>query len=287
MKKIIALAVAGAFIAPAYAADVTITGDVEFIYASEGGALSGSTGDADFAIVGSEELNNGMTVTATLDIEDADMTGTTGPDAKLALSGAFGTVEFGRGASEATGAFEDAADVAEYGAGAEIDDNHTTDTSVDYRGTIAEGVTVALSYGIDNDGVASGAETTAVAYGVKYAVGNYSIAYASIDVSEADTNPSSMAATATFGPVYVGIERIANNGGDEAEDLTSMGLTYSYGPGKVYYESNNYADTSAESDVIAYGVSYKLAGVVNTYLGVVDTDGSSDNETVFGIEYSF
>jgi len=32
MKKIIALAVASAFIAPAFAADVTVSGDVEYMY---------------------------------------------------------------------------------------------------------------------------------------------------------------------------------------------------------------------------------------------------------------
>jgi len=277
MKKIIAAAVATAFVAPAFAADVTVSGDVEFVYVNQGGVLSGVNGDRDFKIVGSEEFD-GMTVTATLDVEDADMAAGT-PDSKLAISGDFGTVEFGAGAGEASAAYEDAADVAEYGAGAELSDGFATETSIDYRGTVMEGLSVAASYGIN------GAEDkTSVAYGAKYSMSGFSIAYSTIDVDGQDQAPNSLSATGTFGPVYVGVERISNNAGVKDADITSVGVTYSYGPGKVYYEANNNSDATA--DVVAYGISYKM-GPVNTYLGVVDTDGTEDNTTAVGIEYGF
>ena len=48
MKKIIAAAVATAFVAPALAADVTISGDVEYTMATQGSGTTGNTGDADF-----------------------------------------------------------------------------------------------------------------------------------------------------------------------------------------------------------------------------------------------
>ena len=278
MKKIIAAAVATAFVAPAFAADVFVTGDVEFVYVNQGGVMSGANGDRDFNITGSEEFD-GMTVKAVLDFEDADVANGT-PDAKLAISGDFGTVEFGAGASEASAAWEDAADVAEYGAGAELSDGFSTETSVDYRGTLMEGLSVAASYGIN------GAEDlTSMAYGLEYSMGGYSVAYSTIDVDSNASAPSSISGSATFGPVYVGVERVANNGGTTDNDHTSAGITYTYGPGKLYYESNNYSSDATGTDTAAYGISYKM-GPVNTYLGVVDTDGA-DNTTAVGIEYGF
>ena len=43
MKKLVALAVAGAFIAPVYAADISISGDQEFSYQDANGVVSNKT----------------------------------------------------------------------------------------------------------------------------------------------------------------------------------------------------------------------------------------------------
>ena len=279
MKKIIAIAVASAFVAPAFAADVTITGDVEYTYSSQDGVLSAAVGDADFNISASEEMDNGMTVKASLDFEDGDITGSDGVDSKLTLSGDFGSVEFGKGASEASGAFEDAADVAEAGAGDEMSDGFSSDGSVDYRGTFM-GATVAASYAI------GASDTTSVAYGVSMPLGPVTVAYSTADSDGVAKSPSSLSAKASFGAIYVGVEKLANDGGTADADVTMVGITYNYGPGKLFYESNDYTGTSTASDVTSMGASYKLGGVVNTYVAVIDTDGS-EQKTTLGIEYSF
>jgi hypothetical protein len=279
MKKIIALAVAGAFVAPVMAADVTIGGDVEYIYSSQDGVLSTSVGDADFYITGSEELSNGMTVKATLDYEDADIQSADSVDSKLALSGDFGTFEFGKGASEASAAFEDAADVAEAGAGAELADGFSSTGSVDYRGVFM-GATVAASYAI------GASDTTSVAYGISAPVGPVTLAYSTADSDGVAKSPSSISAKASFGAVYVGVEKISNNGGTENNDVTAVGVTYNYGPGKLFYEVNDYTGAATGKDETSMGVSYKIGGVVNTYIAIIDEDTEKQMTSV-GIEYSF
>jgi hypothetical protein len=280
MKKLIAAAVATAFVAPAFAGDITLSGDVEFLYTNSGGVMSGSNGDADFNITSTSELPNGMTVTGILDVEDADMAAGS-PDAKLAISGDFGTVEFGSGAGEASGAFENAADVAAYGAGVEVSDGFATETSVDYRGTLMEGLSVAASYGING-----AADQTSTAYGVKYAMGGYSVAYSTISTDN-DKDPSSLSATATFGSLYVGVERIADNGGVENNDVTAVGAKYSMGDTAFYYESNNYSADATGSDVVAYGVTHSVGGGLSVGAGITDDDGTDDNVTTVGIAYTF
>jgi hypothetical protein len=281
MKKIIAAAVATAFVAPVFAGEITLSGDVEFLYSNSGGVMSGSTGDADFNISSTSELPNGLTVTGILDIEDADMANGT-PDAKLAISGDFGTVEFGAGAGEASGAFENAADVAAYGAGVEVADGFATETSIDYRGSLMEGLSVAASYGIN------GAEDqTSTAYGVKYAMGGYSVAYSTISADSNDKDPSSLSATATFGSLYVGVERIADNGGTADNDVTAVGAKYTMGDTAFYYESNNYSADATGTDVIAYGVTQTIGGGLSVGAGITDDDGSDDNVTTVGIAYTF
>jgi hypothetical protein len=72
MKKIISLAVASAFAVPAFAADVTISGDVEYVFSIETGVTAAAVGDADFKISATEQIGD-MTVTAYLDVEKNDM----------------------------------------------------------------------------------------------------------------------------------------------------------------------------------------------------------------------
>jgi len=70
MKKIIAAAVATAFVAPAFAANenVTISGDMEYIYQS--GDVTNQVADGGQIIVfsGSTETSNGLTVTGTTNL---------------------------------------------------------------------------------------------------------------------------------------------------------------------------------------------------------------------------
>jgi hypothetical protein len=280
MKKIIAAAVATAFVAPVYAADVTVSGDVEFVWRDNGTATFGETGDADYTIAASEEIN-GLGIVASVDEDE---------DARLILSGAFGSVAIGNdGTDNVLQAIDEAAAVAEKGAGQEaapvVDGN---DLSVVYTTAVANGVTAMIGYAAGNQAD----NHTAVQYGLTGSFGPVSVGLAgeAADTANADEDDALVYNVAVeFGPVYVAYEASSNRGGEEDLDGTAWGATYNYGPGKVFYEANS-VETGAgieTTDLAAYGVSYKIAGDLNTYLSIVDNDLVEDNSTIVGIEYKF
>ena len=110
MKKIIAAAVATAFVAPAFAADVSVSGSMAFVYSSTENAGSAVFNDDDNAVTvsGTEELAEGMTITGNFVV--ADGSGSTQTDgSNITLSGEFGTLVLGdaNGAADAMGDYSD------------------------------------------------------------------------------------------------------------------------------------------------------------------------------------
>jgi hypothetical protein len=303
MKKIIAAAVATAFVAPAFAADITISGDVEYTMATQGSNTVGNTGDADFFITASEDLGNGLSVTAYVGFDDATTTAAqANRESKLTISGDFGSVAVGNDAGDAIGSYDEVADVAEAGAGATLNDGFSSTNGIVFTpNTGVEGLNFAISYTADND-TATGNDT-ATSYAVQYDLGVAKVFYGSIDEEGADYNASVMGISGSFGPIYVGAERIKNPGATintsgtltgvgEGDTLTSVGITYDYGVGKLAYETNNYKDDSAateDSVRTAMSASYKI-GAVNTYIAVSDAETNSvevEQTTTFGVEYAF
>jgi hypothetical protein len=297
MKKIIAAAVATAFVAPAFAADVTLSGDVEYTFTSQGATQSGATGDADFKITATEELPNGMNIMAYVDFDDYDIGAQSGRASKMELSGDFGLVEIGKDSGEAIGEYDEVADVAESGAGYTLSDGHSTQNSIVFKpNTGIEGLNVAVSYGAG----ASTVDTQAWSYAVQYTLSGVTLAYGAIDVKDASFNASVMSVSGTFGPVYVGYEQISNpeHAFDGTTDMaendssTAIGITYNYGPGKLFYESNTVKDDSAatlDTEASAFGVSYAI-GALNSYIAFKSdkTAGTeSDDATTVGVEYAF
>jgi len=297
MKKIIALAVATAFVAPAFAADVTLTGDVEYTFTSQGATQSGATGDADFKITANEELPNGMSIMAYVDFDDYDIGAQSTRASKMELSGGFGKVEIGKDSGEAIGEYDEIADVAESGAGYTLNDGHSTQNSIVFHpNTGVEGLNLAVSYGAG----ASDVDTQAWSYAVQYTMSGVTLAYGVIDVKDASYNASVMSLSGSFGPVYVGYEQITNpamafdgtTALAEDDSSTAIGVTYNYGPGKLFYESNTIKDDSAttlDTEASAFGVSYGI-GPLNTYIAFKSekTDGTeADDATTVGVEYAF
>lgn len=280
MKKIIAAAVATAFVTPVFAADISVSGDVEFVWRDNGTATYGETGDADYTIAATEEID-GLGITASVDEDE---------DARLTLSGAFGSIAIGNdGTDNVLQAIDEVAAVAEKGAGMEaapvVDGN---DLSVVYTTAVANGVTAMIGY-------AAGSEAdnhTAVQYGLKGSFGPVSVGIAgeAADTANDDEDDALVYNIAvSVGAVYVGYEASSNRGGEEDTDGSAFGVSYNYGPGKVFYEANS-VETGAgveTTDLAAYGVSYKIAGDLNTYISIVDNDLVEDNTTIAGIEYKF
>jgi hypothetical protein len=97
MKKIIAAAVAAAFVAPAFAADITISGDQEFSYVDTNGTTSTAI-DGDFNIKASTETANGLAVSADINISDE---GEDDGSNSLTVAGPFGKLDMGDTSSAA------------------------------------------------------------------------------------------------------------------------------------------------------------------------------------------
>ena len=99
MKKLIAAAVATAFVAPAFAADIVITGDQEFSYTDSNGTTATAI-DGDFNVKASTETANGISVSADINIAAMRVDNDDGGDS-LTLSGDFGTLDLGDTSSAA------------------------------------------------------------------------------------------------------------------------------------------------------------------------------------------
>ena len=152
-----------------------------------------------------------MTVTAYVGWDDSS-TGTQATrESKLTIAGDFGSVAFGNDAGDAIGSYDEVADVAEAGAGSTLNDGFSSTNGIVFSpNTGVEGLNLAISYTADND--TGNNDDTATSYAIQYDVGGVKVFYGSIDVAGADYNASVMGASGTFGPIYLGAERIKNPG---------------------------------------------------------------------------
>ena len=288
MKKIIAAAVATAFIAPAFAADVSISGDTAFVFNDTEAGSTSSTGDADVRVSASEEMDNGMSVSVYIDFE-VENTNVAGNDSVISISGAFGTFDIGNDTDLGGDAFDDVADVAENGLGNDLDAAASVGNSVQFQPNLGiEGLAVAVGY-------AHGAavDNAVVGYGVQYSTGGLTVAAGQLsDDSVTADDGTHFSVSYTTGPFYAAYESRDNTDGTQDKEETSIGLTYNYGPGKLYMEvEDSQASATAEelTDTVI-GASYKLGGAVNLYVQTLKDETSATAETdttTFGVEYAF
>ena len=289
MKKIIALAITGAFVTPAFAAEVTISGDMEYKYykTKDDGIQTSLDGDSDFFIAATEELDNGMTVTYKVGFEDVSNLAVSDGDSELHLSGTFGKVMLGEvdGAAEL---YDEYSHVAEDGGASGIIAGQASDSTITWElPAMVDGLSVAVSGSIVNGSTAnSDDEEMDTAVGIKYSVGNLTATYGSIDIEGEAYSPSAFGAQFSFGAITVAAE-IANEVGAATTDKSTFGVTYNYGPGKFFYEANKEDANGTETDIDIMGVSYKLGGAVNLYAQTLSHTTNTSDSTTVGVEYSF
>ena len=282
MKKIIALAVAGAFVAPVYAAEISVGGEVEVTMTNTTTANTIATATSEVTVTATEEMANGMSVAAYVQLND-EQAGTeddTMPGG-ITISGPFGSITTGIDEDNAATSMDDFADVAETGGGNGAFDGVVGAEFVRFNPNLGiEGLAVALGY--EAGGTAA---TEATEFAISYSVGGLKVAYqAENNDDDTKENVTGFSASYTMGPLYVAMDSQKDADGTAGQGNDAIGITYNYGPGKVYYESNE--SGAADTEEVAYGVSYNLGGVVNTYLGFVNEDGA-DDKTVVGVEYAF
>ncbi len=289
MKKIIAAAVATAFVAPAFAADVSVSGEVEYTYTNADGLNTFGTGTGDLVVSASETLDNGIDVSAYISIESANGANDA-QDTLLELSGAFGTVAVGDDNDGGFDNFDDKADVASAGGG-----GGEVDSGVDTVGFI----TYAPNLGVDGlsavVGIGAGDETNeeVVGYGLQYSVGGFAIAYGAADADDSDNDATHLSVSAEFGPVYVGIDSMSKIAGVDGDDAVHVGVTYDMGDITLYAENITTEDAeNVDATDTVYGLEYDM-GSVDVFLSQITdetagTDAATEAEsTVIGVEYKF
>jgi len=284
MKKIIAAAVAAAFVAPAFAADVTVSGDVEYFFVNgNSGKTYSDSGDQDVTVSGSSDIGNGLTATASLEIDGSDSD--IASDSSLTIAGAFGSVAVGDATDAAIEAFDEKSDKAEQGGTSGDNAVANTHSILVKPATGVDGLELALSYGTTTAAAASA--KTITSYAAQYTMGGVTVAYGVADKDETDAQQSSTSVSFAVGPISVGFDSIQNDGFVEDTDQTNVGVAYNYGQGNVFFESGEVDVSGTKTETTAYGISYQL-GALNLYVLNNEVDASSDTEdTYVGVEYAF
>jgi len=318
MKKIIALAVASAFVAPAFAADVTLSGGLTYAYTQSDKASTGDTLSADdnqIAVTATTETANGLSVSGTFKIVD-DATGETDHQGTaLTISGPFGTLGLGdnSGALDATG---DYTDMAYWFGGYNMDGN---DMAIAYTlPTLIEGLTVRASMSPEGNNYIAGGETTdvagtaegreATAYSVTYTTGPVSVYYGEEDVDRTaaqTTTNKSYGIKYSAGSITVAAEAgssdnvaaVASSDIADGDDVEYKGFAVAYAMGDITlaFESQQMEEKNVANqrwiDENTFSISQDLgggvsAGVSTTSNDSTDADKKFDRTAVI-VKYAF
>jgi len=274
MKKIIAAAVATAFVAPAFAADITITGDQEFAYTDANGTTSTAI-DGDFNIKASTSTANGISVSADINISDD---GEDDGSNSLTLSGDFGKFDLGD-TSSAADSVDDRTDYS-YVTGVATT---AGDAAMGWTlPSMVPNLSVYVSHGTDSD--EDGEAHTG--YALEYSAGPVEVAYA-VNNNDDATKITYVGGTASFGGAAVSIERMDDDATDTEE--AAMGVSYGMGDMTIYIANEETQVANATTaDVTAFGLSYSLGGGVTAFIeSSSDDNNAANDETSAGVTFQF
>jgi hypothetical protein len=279
MKKIIAAAVATAFVAPAFAADVTISGSQEFGYKDVNGVTT-SDMDGTVSVAASTETSNGIAVTAKINLSGE---GANDGGSGITMAGDFGTLVLGDAPSAA-----DAFDVAEYSKLVGIAGLSAPDAAISWTlPATVEGLTVLVTNGADNNNASSGESHTGV--GVKYATGPVSVAYAKND-NEDDTTITVVAASVTMAGITVNAEQSEDGTSGATTEKSIFGAKYTMGDVTIFGQNQSEENTSGvkTADVTAVGLHYDLGGGVTAFFETSSDDKNAAlDSTGVGVVVAF
>jgi hypothetical protein len=283
MKKIIAAAVASAFIAPAFAADVSLTGSVEFNMDDNNGTTTANT-DSAFKVSASTETANGISVTAAINIQansdgtDAALNGNGGDG--LTLAGDFGKIELGD-ASSAADKYDDRGDFSKLNGVA----TSAGDAQVGWTlPALVDGASVYVSF---SDDAGEGDAHTGLA--VQYAAGPVTLAYAQNDEVADNSDLTYVGASVSLQGLTLSAETMEDEGGGTKEDEKIIGVKYAMGDITVFAASYEHKTSgSKDEDVMSYGLHYSLGGGVTAFVETQADDlNDAADSTGFGLEMTF
>jgi hypothetical protein len=281
MKKLVALAVAGAFVAPVYAADITISGDQEFTFTDTNGTTATAI-DGDFNIKASTTTANGLKVSADINVA-AVTAGSDGGDS-LTIAGPFGKVDLGE-TSSAADAFNGRYDFS-YKTGVSTS---APDAAIGWSlPSFVPGLSVYISAGADSDFEFGNENHTGVA--LQYATGPVSISYGQ-NSNDDNSKITNVGASVKFAGLTAAVETMEDETVSTATKVDERGLGIKYTMGDVaLYLATEETKTGGvvSADVTAMGVSYALGGgVVAFFENSSDDRNSARDTTALGVTFKF
>jgi hypothetical protein len=285
MKKIIAAAVATAFVAPAFAADVTITGAMELSYLNETTTTSTTKSiaeDGSYQITASTESDGGLSVTASMGIESDGSRETTG-NKGLIVKGPHGTLTVGD-TSGAVDQLDSALGHAYVIHGSGLGGRN--DASVAWKlPTLVENLSITATYSSE-DGASDEADgfTTADTQGValKYSINDLSIGYAQEDVAGVDD--SMIALGYSFGGAALTYENNEEDDAGTTTDNTAWSLAYSMGNTTLVYSNESVESGGSKTvDNTGIAVHYDLGGGVVLFAESEEDDKASTLDENFAV----
>jgi hypothetical protein len=281
MKKIIAAAVASAFVLPVYAADITLSGAQEFNWQDNNGT-STSEVDGTVKVSASSELPNGMSVSAVIALDEA---GSADGGTNLTFGGEFGSVALGD-VSSAIDAIDDITDPSfEAGHGTDGTDANALWTLPSF----IDGVTVRVSASANSqEGAGQDAEAEASGVSIQYSAGSVSVGYGTQD-NDDGTSHTIVNASVSMNGITVAAESFTDTSAASVDtDTNALGLQYAMGDVTLFVENVEVSSAGTTSeDLTAMGVHYAMGDV--TFFAETKDDSKTDSveTTYFGASYSF
>jgi len=283
MKKIIAAAVAAAFVVPAYAADITISGEMEMTYVSPSTGTDAATNADNIITVTATDEIDGVTVTANIIMDqDAvfDQAGGDGSNMSLSANGVTLSMGDVSGGMDAVGDYTDIAPA--YG-GFNLDGNDHS-FAVSLPAIAGLNITASMSPEAGYDGAAD--DETGL--GVSYSFPNGQVYFGSEDT--ATETHTAVGIRYSMNGFYVAYERGEDDNGTAADtEITGFAVRYQMGNIEVGMESQEITPdggAATEDETVAY-IQYHM-GPVDLYVAQLSDDANAANEgTTVGIEYGF
>jgi hypothetical protein len=273
--------VASAFIAPAFAADVTVSGSQEWNYQDNNGTTTSEL-DGTLAVGASTETANGLGVSMAIKLDEA---GSADGGTNLAISGEFGTMSFG----DVSGAVDQVDDINDWGYEATTGVGGDDAMLLWALPSIAPNLSVYFSAGTDSSegGGQDGTNHTGVSF--EYAAGPATIAFGQ---QETDGGAEERIASiqVSMQGLTAGYELFtATTAASVDTDTTSVGATYAMGDVTFAIENNTTESGSTTSaDLTAIGVHYSLGGGVTLFAEQKDDAKDSTAETTYlGASFAF
>ena len=303
MKKIIAAAVATAFVAPAFAADVNVTGTLSqyLIDESTTAASQNRAGsESNIKITASSEGNNGLSVKGVFNLtqDGNDYYG----EGITVSHASFGSVMMGNPAG-AIDSVDDKAEILELMDGTA---GHKDSYVLWTLPTLVDGLSLKVSYSpedVNDDRITNSQTNGTTNYNVagtdagadesgfaaQYEMGAFQIAYGQSNYAT-NTDASYIGLKYSANGLMVAIDNSEYDIAGSIEDAVTIGVSYTMGDLTVKGLTSTYKDDGTEEqDQTAYGVHYDLGGGLTAILetGKDKVATGEGDFTGMGLRYKF